>query len=124
MDLLVDTQAFLWFENGDARLSQVAKDAISNPSNRKFLSIASFWEIAIKDSLGKLQLKMHFDELLLLNGYEHLQISTNHLSYLRTLPNYHRDPFDRILIAQTLHEQISIISSDNQFDVYGVKRVW
>ena len=124
MNLLLDTQAFLWFEAGDSRLSATARQAITNKLNVKFISLASYWEIAIKNSLGKLDLQVPFDDLLNLQGYSHLQISGEHLKALRKMPLHHRDPFDRLIIAQALHENFDVVSSDTQFDVYGIKRIW
>jgi PIN domain nuclease of toxin-antitoxin system len=124
MNLLLDTQAFLWFEVGDSRLSPIAVQAIKNPLNIKFISLASFWEIAIKNSIGKLELHVPFDDLFNLKGYSHLYISGEHLKVLRNIPLYHRDPFDRLIIAQALHEKFSVVGSDSHFDLYGVKRIW
>ncbi len=124
MDLLLDTQAFLWFENGDERITAAAKQSILNPKSVKFVSMASFWEIAIKNSLGKLQLSVSFEELLEISGYLHLPIGSEHLKLLRLLPYHHGDPFDRLIIAQALHENLTVISSDGQFDNYGVRRIW
>lgn len=124
MNLLLDTQAFLWFESGDQRMTLVARQAILNPDNIKFISMASFWEVTIKNSLGKLELHIPFDDLLNLTGYSHLHISGEHLKLLRSLPFHHRDPFDRMLISQALHENLIIISADKQFDLYGIKRIW
>jgi PIN domain nuclease of toxin-antitoxin system len=124
MNLLLDTQAFLWFESGDSRLSSAAKQIIQDPTNIKFISLATYWEIAIKDSLGKLELHISFDDLFDLKGYTHLHIGGEHLKALRILPMLHRDPFDRLLIAQALAEQFSVVGSDSQFDLYGVKRIW
>ncbi len=95
MNMLLDTQAFLWFESGDSRLSDSAKQTILNPDNIKFISMASFWEIAIKHSLGKLKLHITFTELLSLKGYSHLHISGEHLRFLNDMTYHHRDPFDR-----------------------------
>lgn len=124
MDVLVDTQALLWFEGADSRLSKKAKEAISDPKNEKFISVASFWEIAIKLSIGKPELKMSFDELTSLIGYHHLAIEVSHTRKVIGLPTHHRDPFDRLLIAQAIDEKMSIVSADTQFDAYGVKRIW
>jgi len=124
MHLLVDTQALLWFEAGDKRLSPTAKAAITNPDNIRSVSLASLWEIAIKLSIGKLELDVTFNEVLALSGYRHLAIEPAHLSVVRNLPLHHRDPFDRLIIAQATHLQLPIVSSDGQFDSYGVQRIW
>jgi len=114
----------LWFEAGDKRLSPTAKAPITNPDNIRSVSLASLWEIAIKLSIGKLELDVTFDEVLALSGYRHLAIESAHLRVVRNLPLHHRDPFDRLIIAQATHLQLPIVSSDGQFDNYGVQRIW
>ncbi len=124
MHALVDTQALLWFEAGDRRLSSIAKSAISDRDNIKTISMASLWEIAIKLSIGKLELDVTCDDILSLSGYQHLAVESAHLRVVRNLPLHHRDPFDRLIIAQASHLHLPIVSSDEQFDSYGVKRIW
>ena len=128
MRLLLDTHAFLWFIMGSANLSVNARALIENPANERLLSVASLWEIAIKTSLGKLALSAPFDELipaqLKLNGIDLLNIKVDHLSTLTTLPFHHRDPFDRLIIAQAIVEKLTVISLDGAFDTYGVTRHW
>lgn len=124
MQVLVDTQALLWFEAGDRRLSSIARSAISDPDNIKTISMASFWEIAIKLSIGKLELDVTFDDILMLSGYRHLAVESAHLRVVRDLPLHHRDPFDRLIIAQAKYLHLPIVSSDGQFDSYAVKRIW
>ena len=128
MRLLLDTHAFLWFIMGSANLSVDARVLIENPANERLLSVASLWEIAIKASLGKLTLSASFGELipaqLKLNGIDLLNIKVDHLSTLTTLPFHHRDPFDRLVIAQAIVEKLPVISLDGAFDTYGVTRLW
>lgn len=128
MRLLLDTHAFLWFIMGSANLSVNARALIENPANERLLSVASLWEVAIKVSLGKLTLSAPFDELipaqLKLNGIDLLSIKVDHLSTLTTLPFHHRDPFDRLIIAQSMVEKLPVISIDAAFDIYGVTRNW
>src|SRR5881394_53712 len=128
MKLLLDTHAFLWFIMGSANLSVNARALIEYTSNERFLSVASLWEIAIKTSLGKLTLSAPFDKLipaqLDLNGIDLLNIQVDHLSTLATLPFHHRDPFDRLVIAQAIVEKLTVISLDGGFDLYGVTRRW
>ena len=104
MKLLLDTHVFLWFIMGSALLSADTRALIEDEKNRKFISVASLWEIAIKSSIGKLSLSAPFDQLiaqqLSLNGFELLPIEVSHLAAVTTLPFHHRDPFDRLLIAQ------------------------
>ena len=128
MRLLLDTHAFLWFIMGSANLSVNARALIENPANERLLSVASLWEVAIKTSLGKLTLSSPFDDLvpaqLKVNGIDLLNIKVDHLSTLTTLPFHHRDPFDRLIIAQALVEELPVISLDGAFDAYGVTRHW
>ncbi len=122
MKLLLDTHVFLWFIMGSPHLSAEARALIEDEKNRKFISVASLWEIAIKSSIGKLSLSAAFDQLipqqLRLNGFELLPIEIAHLATVTTLPFHHRDPFDRLLIAQAMTEQMPIVSSDSAFDAY------
>ena len=128
MKLLLDTHAFLWFIMGSANLSDKARILIEDPANERLLSVASLWEIAIKNSLGKLTLASSFDELipeqLRMNGIGLLNIRVDHLSVLTTLPFHHRDPFDRLIIAQAILENFPVVSIDATFDTYGIARLW
>ncbi len=128
MNFLLDTHAFLWFAAGDSSMSKKARNLVKDKENRAFLSVGSLWEIAIKVSLGKLELTESFDKLipeqLEENGIELLNINVNHAAMVSKLPFHHRDPFDRLLIAQAKVEQFPIISADTIFDVYKVERVW
>jgi len=128
MNLLIDTQAILWFLRGDSALSTRAKTLIEDASNRKFVSIASCWEIAIKAGLGKLRLAEPVHDLLsrelVRNNFELLPISLEHATAVETLPLHHRDPFDRLLVAQSLGEGLPMVSSDAAMDEYGVQRLW
>jgi PIN domain nuclease of toxin-antitoxin system len=122
MKLLLDTHIFLWFIMGSPHLSAGDRALIEDERNRKFISVASLWEIAIKSSIGKLSLSAPFDQLipqqLSLNGFELLPIEIPHLATVATLPFHHRDPFDRLLIAQAMAEKIPVVSSDSAFDSY------
>lgn len=104
MKLLLDTHTFLWFIMGSPHLSATARALIEDAANEKFLSVAGLWEIAIKLSIGKLTLSAPFDVLipqhLSLNGFELLNITIDHAAAVATLPLHHRDPFDRLLLAQ------------------------
>lgn len=137
MRYLLDTHTLLWFLADDRKLSQHARRLIENSSNDRFLSTASLWEIAIKARIGKLDLREPFDRLfprqLHLNRIEILHITIDSLVKLATLPfhprhrnphDQHTDPFDRLIIAQALVEDISIIGVDPDFDAYGVIREW
>ena len=128
MKLLLDTHSFLWFVSGDPKLSVQARSLIGASENEIFLSTASLWEIAIKSSLGKLNLAKPFEVLipqqLNLNQIELLNITIAHTAFLTTLPFHHRDPFDRLLIAQSHVEDLPMISRDSAFDSYSIKRLW
>jgi len=129
MNLLLDTQALLWFVLDDPRLSRKAVDNIAAAERVIFVSPASLWEIAIKISLGKYKLPEDFeqfwDKQLNLNDFKLLPVSIAHTSFVVDLPYHHRDPFDRLIIAQSLVEMVPVVSSDTMFDSYsGVKRIW
>ncbi|MDE0400701.1 MAG: type II toxin-antitoxin system VapC family toxin [Candidatus Poribacteria bacterium] len=128
MRYLIDTHTLLWFITEDEELSDRARRLILDSSSEIFLSVASLWEIAIKVNIGKLALDKPFNQLfpdeLDSHGIEILNITINSLIQLTTLPFHHRDPFDRLIIAQALDEGISVISVDSAFDPYGVSREW
>ena len=128
MILLLDTHTLLWFLRDDPSLSTTAKALIQDPANRKLVSVASCWEIAIKVGRKKLALtEPSYDLLsreLLRNGIDLLSIELRHATFVETLPDHHRDPFDRLLAAQSLLEGIPLVSVDVKFDAYGVTRLW
>lgn len=128
MTLLLDTHSFLWFWWDDPQLSETAKQAICDPANRKLVSTASCWEIAIKVSLKKLDLGAPYrgfiHQHMVRNNFELLQITDEHMAGLVDLPFHHKDPFDRMLVAQSLYEQIPLVSADPQLDAYGLTRIW
>ncbi len=128
MSYLLDTNALLWFLANDKKLSHRARQLIESSNNESFLSIVSLWEIAIKTALGKLDLAEPFEQMfpkqLQLNRIEVLDITVDNLVKLTTLPFHHRDPFDRLIIAQGLVEGLPIISVDTIFDAYGINRKW
>ncbi len=127
MRLLLDTHTFLWFIDDNPRLSARAKALLESDADL-LLSVASLWEISIKMSIGKFNLSQPFDvfvpQQLAANSIEILPISLAHLGVISTLPFHHRDPFDRLLIAQAMIEQLPIVSIDAAFDAYSVKRLW
>jgi PIN domain nuclease of toxin-antitoxin system len=126
--LLLDTHTFLWFIGGSEELSRAARGLIEDPNNQRLLSVASLWEMAIKVSLGKLKLDLSFVELaereIRGNAIELLVIRPDHLDELAKLPFHHRDPFDRMIVAQGLAEDIPIISRDRAFESYSAKVLW
>jgi PIN domain nuclease of toxin-antitoxin system len=128
MTLLLDTHAFLWFCQNDPLLSAIAKKLIEDPTNRKLVSVASCWEIAIKAGLGKLKLgepsATYLPNALARTGFDLLPISLAHATGVESLPPHHKDPFDRLLVSQALADAIPIVSADGIFDQYGVSRLW
>jgi PIN domain nuclease of toxin-antitoxin system len=124
--VLLDSHAFLWWCEDAADLSKKARRIISR--EECLLSVASMWEISIKLSQGKLNLPGGFDryipEQMALNGFTQLAIGFRHIAGSSRLPWHHRDPFDRLLIAQAIEEEVPVISRDAVFDRYGIKRIW
>lgn len=128
MRLLLDTHAFLWLSLDDPQLGRRAHDLIADTDNELVLSPASYWELAIKISLGKYRLGEPLDEFVnrevQKNGVTVLPIQPTHAAQVVGLPYHHRDPFDRLLIAQAMVEQLALVSKDAVFDSYGVQREW
>ncbi len=128
MRYLLDTHTLLWFISEDKKLSDRARRLILDSSSEVFLSIASLWETAIKVNIGKLALDKPFNQLfpdeLDSHGIEILAITIDSLVQLTALPPHHRDPFDRLIIAQALVENLPIISVDRNFDAYDIDREW
>ena len=127
MDLLLDTHALIWFINGDNQLPDKSVNLIKNLENKCFVSIATVWEIAIKLSLGKLDLNGGFDEISKIMrhyDFELLPITFEHIQKLLTLDFHHRDPFDRIIISQGLVEKLTVITKDENFPKYNLEIVW
>lgn len=128
MRLILDSQALLWFLGGDRRLSSAARQAIEDLNNKRLFSVAGMWEIAIKVSVGKLQLHVPFAALfpgqLQANAIELLHVRAEHAAEVLGLPFHHRDPFDRMLVAQAQVESASVVSSDPGLEPYGIHRIW
>lgn len=128
MKLLLDTHVFLWWVGDDARLSRPARDAISSPENQIFLSVASAWEMAVKEQLGRLKVESELDrfltEQLQRNAMTVLPIGLAHALRLRTLPLHHRDPFDRMLVAQAQVEDLALVTADTLIRQYDVRICW
>jgi PIN domain nuclease of toxin-antitoxin system len=122
--LLVDTSTLLWWRDGSPRLPARVSDQISHPDNNIVISIISFWEIVIKKTLGKLRFAEDFEAVMTDEEFDLLTVSYAHLRVLADLPQHHRDPLDRLLIAQALAERIPIITADRAFAPYGVAIVW
>ncbi len=128
MNLLLDTHALLWFLADDPQLVPSAKVLIEDPGNRKIVSVATCWEIAIKAGLKKLDLgepaATFLPRELATNRFDLLGIELAHATLVETLPSHHKDPFDRLLVAQTIVEKLPLVSADAVFDQYGVTRLW
>jgi PIN domain nuclease of toxin-antitoxin system len=127
MRILIDTQAFIWFVENDRQLPVKIKKELEVSGNSIIISVASLWEMAIKMSLDKLQISCDIEEMIdkvYSNGFEILPILPIHIIKLSKLEFIHRDPFDRIIISQSLSEDLQIVSSDKIFDDYGVRRKW
>ena len=128
MKLLVDTHAFVWAVLEDRKLSHAARALWLDQTNQLLISPGSLWELAIKIGLGKFSLDRSTEEFftteLATNQLQLLPITAAHAARVADLPRHHRDPFDRLLVAQALCEDVPLLSADAAFDVYGVRRVW
>lgn len=128
MRILLDTHSFLWFIAGNSRLSARARELIEDPANERLVSMASVWEMAIKASMDRLHFSQPFatviPEQFQRNDMHVLDITVAHTAQVAILPFHHRDPFDRMLIAQAFVEAIPIVGVDSAFDVYGITRLW
>ncbi|MFM6060543.1 MAG: type II toxin-antitoxin system VapC family toxin [Microcystis aeruginosa] len=128
MKLMLDTHTFLWFIEGNMNLSDNARQLIENKENQRFLSVASLWEMSIKVSIKKLKLALSFPDLveqeIYGNNIRLLEILPTHLDVLARLPFYHKDPFDRLIISQSIVEEITVVTKDTAFETYPVKLLW
>lgn len=128
MRVLLDTHSWYWYIEGDVQLSTTAQKIIQDASNEVFFSPASYWEMAIKISIGKWQLNRPYDDFidLALNkyGFQILPILPSHTARVIGLPFHHKDPFDRLLVAQALVDGLPIVSNDGALEAYGITRVW
>jgi PIN domain nuclease of toxin-antitoxin system len=127
-DLLLDSHAALWFFWDDPLLSPTAKALIEDPANRKLVSIATCWEIAIKAGLGKLKLgssaRAFLNKEISRNNFELLPITLSHATMVESLPPHHKDPFDRLLVAQAMIDGVPVVSADTIFAKYGIGLLW
>ena len=124
MRLILDTHAALWWLTGDSRFGASAEAEIADATNQVLLSAAVVWEVAIKRSLGKLEVPDDLAATLLAGGAEPLPIGLEHAAAVEALPWHHRDPFDRLLIAQAIVERAALVSHDAAFSAYDVRVVW
>ena len=128
MRLLLDTHAFLWFVTADSKLSANARSLMADLANELLVSPASYWEVAIKVSLGKYPLTVPFEEFFR-RGIQDgamsiLPVQIRHAAVLSALPMHHKDPFDRMIVSQAIAEHIPVVSNDVALDKYPVKRLW
>lgn len=128
MTILLDTHTVLWFWWDDPQLSATAKALILDPANHKLVSPASPWEVAIKVSLKKLDIGGpylgFFPQQMARTNFDFLDMTDEHMAAVAALPFHHRDPFDRMIVAQAMTENIPVVSVDVAFDPYGVTRLW
>jgi len=126
--VLLDTHTLLWWLDGDRRLSKRARNVIASEETGVLVSAASAWEISTKVRLGKLpgaiEIASDLPSILRRQDFESLPITAVHALRAGSLPGAHRDPFDRMLIAQAQHEDLALVSNERLFDGYGVRRVW
>lgn len=127
MKLLLDTHAFIRWDSDPAKLSPRALSALCDPANEVWLSVASVWEMVIKIQLGKLTLRLPLADIVAeqqANGLRVLPVTLSHALLVETLPTVHKDPFDRVLIAQTNSEGAELVSADGVFGLYHVRVLW
>ena len=129
MNYLLDTSAFIWYVSSHRELSDPAKEIIGGSDNSVYLSLVSVWELAIKFRTGKLELipppfSNWVDRELAANNFRLLDIKIQHIKRVADLPLVHRDPFDRLIVAQSLAEDLPIITNDKIFDAYHIQRIW
>jgi len=126
--LLLDTHSLIWFFSGEPKLSNTARIYVEEVKHQKFISLATVWEMAIKQSKKKLDLALpledYIQQKLKLEDFELLLINLNHLAIISSLPFLHNDHFDRLIIAQAIVEKIPILSRDLAFDSYDIQRIW
>ena len=120
MNLLLDTHVLLWWLDDNPALSQAARAAIREGENLVFVSAASIWEIRIKEAIGKLEIPSDFREVLLEQPFLPLDVTVEHAHAVAGLPSHHRDPFDRMLIAQAGVERLTVVTHDARFRDYGL----
>ncbi len=125
---LLDTHTLIWWVDNSDKLSSKTRNVLSDVENICYFSLAGSWEMAIKSSIGKLKLTTPVRDYvtyhLALNDFKQLNITLNHVTKVEKLPWHHRDPFDRLLLAQAIEEKLIIISADKIFDKYDIERLW
>jgi PIN domain nuclease of toxin-antitoxin system len=126
--LLLDSHTLIWAADDPAKLTALAQALLQDPSHDRLVSAASLWEIAIKFSLGRLPLSLPYrqwmDKAIADLGLILLPITLDHAERQASLPWHHRDPFDRLIVAQTQFEGLPVVSADAKLDIYGITRIW
>lgn len=120
---LLDTQILLWWLSDDSRLSTKQREIIASPENQIVVSVVSFWEMVIKENLGKLRIPANLREAVEKTSFSLLDVSLQHIEGLRQLPSHHRDPFDRLLIAQAQTENLQVLTADRSWQKYQLEIV-
>jgi len=123
VSLLLDTHAFLWWRTASPRLGAEAREAIAL-ADAVYVSAASAWEAAIKQALGRLELPDRFEAGVEASGFEKLAVTFTHAERAGALPPHHRDPFDRMLVAQALEEGLTMVTHDTRLEPYGARFLW
>lgn len=123
MSYLLDTHTLLWWLEDNPTLTQISKRIISNPNNLIFVSPVNTWEITIKKALGKIEAPNNLEQVILECGFDHLPITIKHTIFVENLENHHEDPFDRLLIAQAITEELTIITRDSKITQYKVPTI-
>ena len=128
MRLLLDTNAIIWWDSKSSKLSKKAEDAIRDTSNEVFISVVNAWEMQIKAQIGKLKQNKPWRDVIReqiqVNGFPLLRPELSHIEVLDSLPFHHKDPFDRLLIAQAIYENLTLVSNDPKFPAYPVTLLW
>ena len=120
MNLLLDTHVLLWWLDDNPTISRLAYSSIATGKNIVFYSAVTIWEIRIKETLGKLKIPDNFEEVLKKQSFESLDVTVEHAHSIRSLPDIHTDPFDRLLIAQTKFEKMTLVTRDTNIKKYGI----
>ncbi|HCR86227.1 MAG TPA: PIN domain nuclease [Alphaproteobacteria bacterium] len=123
MNYLIDTNIFIWASDDSEKLTKEVSSIIKNPDNKIYISLASYWEIEIKKNLGKIKIASDFEYIANYNGYQILEIKTSHIRNLKNLEKIHNDPFDRLIISQSVVENLTLVTSDKIIAQYKANTI-